>query len=84
LSARHNFQPAGGGARQASRRDAQTWLENSPSPGAQSYEPLHPFLYSLDVFLPFVDLHQERYWWTTCGFREQLRFSASPFGGAAH
>jgi hypothetical protein len=20
-------------------------------------------LYSLDVFLPFVDLHQEHYWW---------------------
>jgi hypothetical protein len=41
----------------------QTWPENSPNPANQSYEPLHPFLYSLDVFLPFVNLHQERYWW---------------------
>jgi hypothetical protein len=24
---------------------------------------MHPFLYSLDVFLPFVNLHQEHYWW---------------------
>ena len=25
--------------------------------------PLHPLLYSLDVFVPFVNLHQEHYWW---------------------
>lgn len=41
----------------------QTWPENSPKPAEDSYEPLHPFLYSLDVFLPFVNLHQEHYWW---------------------
>jgi len=41
----------------------QTWPENSPQPSDQAYEPLHPFLYSLDVFLPFVNLHQEHYWW---------------------
>ena len=40
-----------------------TWPENSPSSPAAHYEELHPFLYSVDVFLPFVDLHQEHYWW---------------------
>jgi hypothetical protein len=24
---------------------------------------LYSLLYSLDVFLPFVNLHQEHYWW---------------------
>jgi len=41
----------------------QTWPENSPKPADETYERLHPFLYSLDVFLPFVNLHQEHYWW---------------------
>ena len=27
------------------------------------HEPLSPFLYSLNVFLPVVDLHQEKHWW---------------------
>jgi len=41
----------------------QTWPENSPSKSGDRYERLSPFLYSLDVFVPFVNLHQEPYWW---------------------
>ena len=33
------------------------------SPSSDHLNALHPLLYSLDVFLPFVDLHQEHYWW---------------------
>jgi hypothetical protein len=40
-----------------------TWPENAPASSDPHYEKLHPFLYSLDVFLPFVNLHQEHYWW---------------------
>jgi len=40
-----------------------TWPENPPAWEKTSYPELHPFLYSLDVFLPFVNLHQERYFW---------------------
>ena len=40
-----------------------TWPENAPTSSEPDYEDLHPFLYSLDVFLPFVNLHQEHYWW---------------------
>ena len=40
-----------------------TWAENAPTSSEPHYENLHPFLYSLDVFLPFVNLHQEHYWW---------------------
>jgi hypothetical protein len=40
-----------------------TYPENSPPSAADPYEELHPLLYSLDVFLPFVNLHQEHYWW---------------------
>jgi hypothetical protein len=40
-----------------------TWPENAPASSEPDYEDLHPFLYSLDVFLPFVNLHQEHYWW---------------------
>ena len=29
---------------------------------AKSYPCLQPVLYSLDAFLPIVDLHQEKYW----------------------
>ena len=42
---------------------APTWPENKPPDARKSYEELHPLLYSLDAFLPFVDLHQEHYWW---------------------
>jgi hypothetical protein len=40
-----------------------TWPENDPRTSQPDYENLQPFLYSLDVFLPFVNLHQEHYWW---------------------
>jgi len=39
-----------------------TYPENAPASESR-YERLYPFLYSLDVFLPFVNLHQERYFW---------------------
>lgn len=42
---------------------APTWPENRPTDVRKPYEELHPLLYSFDVFLPFVDLHQEHYWW---------------------
>jgi|SRR5215469_1449860 len=41
----------------------ETWPENNPSDSKSPYEELSPLLYSLDVFLPFVNLHQEHYWW---------------------
>jgi hypothetical protein len=41
----------------------RTWPEAAPTPSEPAYERLHPLLYSLDVFLPFVNLHQEHYWW---------------------
>jgi hypothetical protein len=40
-----------------------TWPENPPVTEKTNYQRLFPFLYSLDVFLPFVNLHQEHYWW---------------------
>jgi hypothetical protein len=44
-----------------------TWPETPPASADQEYEPLQPLLYSLDVFLPFVNLHQEHYWWPKPG-----------------
>ena len=41
----------------------ETWPENNPTEARKRYERLSPLLYSLDVFLPFVNLHQEHYWW---------------------
>jgi len=42
----------------------RTYPENSPTYVSQdNYERLYPLLFSLDVFLPFVNLHQEHYWW---------------------
>jgi len=38
-----------------------TWPESVPHSLEASYEEFHPLIYSLDVFLPFVDLHQEHY-----------------------
>ena len=40
-----------------------TWPENIPHSSEPDYEELHSLLYSLDAFLPFVNLHQEHYWW---------------------
>jgi len=41
----------------------RTYPENAPGSAVDRYEDLYPLLYSLDVFLPFVNLHQEHYWW---------------------
>jgi hypothetical protein len=40
-----------------------TWPETTPPPVGEPAAPLYTLLYSLDVFLPFVNLHQEHYWW---------------------
>ena len=42
---------------------ARGWPEHKPAEATKSHEELHPLLYSLDTFLPVVDLHQEYYWW---------------------
>jgi hypothetical protein len=42
---------------------APSWPEHKPTEATKSHEELHPLLYSLDIFLPVVDLHQENYWW---------------------
>jgi hypothetical protein len=39
------------------------WPDVNPPPPGDSTVGLHPMLYSLDVFLPFVNLHQEQHWW---------------------
>jgi len=36
-----------------------TWPENTPAGEELHYQGLYPLLYSLDVFLPLVNLHQE-------------------------
>src|SRR4029077_16755035 len=41
----------------------RTYPENAPTVTDADYERLYPMLFSLDVFLPFVNLHQEHYWW---------------------
>jgi hypothetical protein len=41
----------------------RTWPDSPPHGEVAAYEKLHPLLYSVDVFLPFVNLHQEHYWW---------------------
>jgi hypothetical protein len=40
-----------------------TWPETTAPPTGDPIAGLNPLLYSLDVFLPFVNLHQEHYWW---------------------
>jgi hypothetical protein len=61
-----------------------TWPETSPPPVGEPTAQLYPLLYSLDVFLPFVNLHQEHYWWpdaeakgesTIFGYRLNVRGS---------
>src|SRR3984957_5531313 len=52
-----------------------TWPENTPPPSTDHINGLHPLLYSLDVFLPFVDLHQEHYWWPDEGSKGECRFA---------
>jgi len=48
-----------------------TWPENKPV-DFDRYERLSPFLYSIDVFVPFVNLHQEHYWWPDADAAGQL------------
>jgi hypothetical protein len=61
-----------------------TFPENIPQSSEPDYEELHPLLYALDAFLPFVNLHQEHYWWpnskasgecTVVGYKFRLRGS---------
>ena len=40
-----------------------TWSETTPMPTGDPVSELNPLLYSLDVFVPFVNLHQEHFWW---------------------
>jgi len=40
-----------------------TWPENTPPPTEDPTAEMNPLLYSIDVFVPFVNLHQEHYWW---------------------
>jgi hypothetical protein len=40
-----------------------TWPETIAPVSGDATVGLNPLLYSLDVFLPFVNLHQEPYWW---------------------
>ena len=62
-----------------------TWPELIPPTADEiRYERLHPLLYSFDVFLPFVNFHQEHYWWPDADrrgewivFGRKLRFSGS-------
>ena len=36
--------------------------KSASSPAEVSYPPFCPFLYSLDVFVPLLQLHQTKYW----------------------
>ena len=61
-----------------------TWPDSPPPSEPATYEKLHPPLYSLDVFLPFVNLHQEHYWWPDANrsgdcvlFGQKLRIGGS-------
>jgi hypothetical protein len=49
--------------RQACGRNASNVAGDHALPKSDSNADLHPLLCSLDVFLPFVNLHQEHYWW---------------------
>ena len=57
----------------------QTWPENTPPPPASPNENLQPFLYSIDVFVPFVNLHQEHYWWPDANAIGRAEFLGIPF-----
>ena len=54
-----------------------TYPENAP-PSETRYERLYPFLYSLDVFLPFVNLHQEHYFWPNSDAKGQCTIVGYP------
>ena len=51
---------------------APSWPEHKPAEAPKSHEELHPLLYSLDIFLPVVDLHQEHYWWPDATVRGSM------------
>jgi hypothetical protein len=55
-----------------------TYPENVPAGIEKRYERLWPLLYSLDVFLPFVNLHQEHYWWPDADASGQCRILGMP------
>ena len=56
-----------------------TWLETTSPPPTETISGLHPLLYSLDVFLPFVNLHQEHYWWPDEAASGQCRIAGGTF-----
>ena len=62
-----------GSNRERCPRDAAHLARDTAASTDQEYEPLHPLLYSLDVFLPFVNLHQEHYWWPKPGSSGEFR-----------
>jgi hypothetical protein len=39
------------------------WPDRTPPPSGDPMAGLHPMLYSIDVFVPFVNLRQEQHWW---------------------
>ncbi len=52
-----------------------TWPETTPPPSGDPTAGLNPLLYSLDLFLPFVNLHQEHYWWPDESSARSLRLA---------
>jgi hypothetical protein len=56
-----------------------TWPETTPVPTGDPVAGLNPLLYSLDVFVPFVNLHQEHYWWPDESALGQFRFAGREF-----
>src|SRR5262249_49154947 len=56
-----------------------TWPETTPIPAGDQNEGLYPLVYSVDVFLPFVNLHQQHYWWPDPGARGEFRIRGRSF-----
>ena len=61
-----------------------TWPDSPPPSADDQYEKLHPLLFSCDLLLPFVNFHEEHYWWPDAGrtgeysiFGRRMRFSGS-------
>ena len=53
----------------------RTYPENDPPfPSVDNYERLYPLVFSLDVFLPFVNLYQEHYWWPNSACTGEITF----------
>jgi hypothetical protein len=57
-----------------------TWPETTPPPTGDPVGSLSPLLYSLDVFVPFVNLHQEHYWWPDDAATGEYRIFGWKFG----